>query len=117
MIRITAVLLIGLALGSAHAAPIYKCGPDGRTYSQVPCPEGTLLESSDPRTGAQRAEARRAIANERAAAAAAAAAKKAQAASAPQAAAAPKPAASVPAAAARPAQGTLAVKRPASAPK
>ena len=38
------------------------------TYSQVPCAGGTLVEAADPRTAAQRAEARRVAARERKAA-------------------------------------------------
>ena len=58
-----APLLLSLALLAAvpalAAPPIYRCGADGRTYSQVACPEGELIEASDPRTAAQRAEAKR----------------------------------------------------------
>lgn len=60
---------LGLALlaGSAAAAPIYRCG---NTYSQTPCPEGgKVVEATDPRSAAQRAEARRVAAAERKAAA------------------------------------------------
>jgi hypothetical protein len=41
---------------AAQKTPIYRCG---QTYTQTPCPEGHMIESSDPRTAAQRAEARR----------------------------------------------------------
>jgi hypothetical protein len=62
---------LGLALitiaGAAQATgAIYRCG--GRTYSQVPCSDGKLVEAADPRTAAQRAEAKRAQAVERKAA-------------------------------------------------
>lgn len=60
---------LGLALlgGSAAAAAIYRCG---NTYSQTPCPEGgKVVEATDPRSAAQRAEARRIAAAERKAAA------------------------------------------------
>jgi len=68
MTRFALALLLA-ATGSAHAAgAIYRCGPDGRTYSQAPCAEGTLMEASDPRTAAQRAEAKRMAAAERKAA-------------------------------------------------
>lgn len=64
------MLLLALALaaaGPAVAAPIYRCGS---TYSQVPCPEGgRVVEATDPRSAAQRAEARRLLAAERKAAA------------------------------------------------
>lgn len=64
------VLLIGLAAaGAASAAPIYRCGPDGRIYSQTPCADGTIIEATDPRTAAQRAEAKRIVEADRRAAA------------------------------------------------
>jgi hypothetical protein len=45
-----------LAAGSAGAQPIYQCGNE---YTRIPCPNGRVLDSSDTRTSAQRAEARR----------------------------------------------------------
>lgn len=60
---LTALFLF--AAGVAQAAPIYRCGPDGREYSQVPCAGGTVLEASDPRSAAQRAEAKRVAEQER----------------------------------------------------
>jgi len=54
--------LIMAALGAQAAQPVYRCGS---TYSQVPCPEGRIVEATDPRSGAQRAEARRIAALER----------------------------------------------------
>lgn len=60
-------LVLLLACGSALAAPIYRCG---KTYSQTPCPEGgAVVEATDPRSAAQRAEARRIAAADRKAAA------------------------------------------------
>jgi hypothetical protein len=44
---------------------IYRCGPNGTEYSQAPCPGGKLVESSDPRSAAQREEAIRVAAQER----------------------------------------------------
>ena len=60
-------LLFGLS-GAFAAAPIYRCGPDGRVYSQAPCADGRLIDAADPRSEAQRVEARRAVARERKAA-------------------------------------------------
>jgi hypothetical protein len=61
------LIVLAASAGVAQAAgPIYRCG--GGTYSQVPCAGGTLVEAADPRTAAQRAEARRAAAAERKAA-------------------------------------------------
>jgi hypothetical protein len=54
-----------LAAGAAQAQNIYRCGPGGTEYSQTPCPGGKLLESTDPRTAAQRAEAVRVAAKEK----------------------------------------------------
>lgn len=59
-------LLLALAGATAQAAgPVYRCGS---SYSQTPCPGGTQVEAGDPRTAAQRAEARRIAAAERTAA-------------------------------------------------
>ncbi|MFT3953462.1 MAG: hypothetical protein QM722_03365 [Piscinibacter sp.] len=61
-----AALLLALIGTTAQAAgPVYRCGS---SYSQTPCPGGTLVEAGDPRTAAQRAEARRIAAGERTAA-------------------------------------------------
>jgi hypothetical protein len=53
------------AAANAVGAPIYRCGPGGKTYSQVPCADGTIVEATDPRTAAQRAEAKRFVEAER----------------------------------------------------
>ena len=61
--------LMSLALPAAYAAaPIYRCGPDGRVYSQMPCAGGRLIDAADPRSEAERAEAHRVAAGERKAA-------------------------------------------------
>ena len=41
------------------AAEIYRCGPNGSTYSQTPCADGRRIEINDARSDEQRAEARR----------------------------------------------------------
>ena len=50
------ILLIGAGLATAQT-PVYRCGPDGRAYSQQPCPGGTQFDAADPRNAAQRAQA------------------------------------------------------------
>jgi len=55
-----AAILLSAAL--AAQAQVYRCG---QTYSQKPCPDGKLIDSSDPRSAAQRAEAKRAVAKEK----------------------------------------------------
>lgn len=46
-------------LGLAVAQPVYRCGPDGSTYTQAPCPAGTghEVDVADPRNAAQWSEA------------------------------------------------------------
>lgn len=58
-----ATLLLAGACAAASAAPVYRCG--GGTYSQTPCPGGTMVDATDPRSAAQRAEARRVAAAEK----------------------------------------------------
>ncbi|MFL6661640.1 MAG: hypothetical protein ACJ8G7_05630 [Rhizobacter sp.] len=64
MIRLVLLLflLLPMAAVTATATPIYRCG---QTYSQTPCAGGKLIDSADPRTAAQRAEARRASEREK----------------------------------------------------
>lgn len=57
-------LLLALAGADAAAQKVYRCGPDGREYSQAPCPAGRELDVSDTRSEAQRREAREAAAGE-----------------------------------------------------
>ena len=59
------IVALGLgmaALGAQAGPPVYRCGS---TYSQVPCPEGRIVDATDPRSAAQRADARRIAARER----------------------------------------------------
>jgi hypothetical protein len=60
---LSALLSMGMSLASTvDAQVIYRCGT---TYSQAPCLDGKVLESTDSRTAAQRAEAQRAATSER----------------------------------------------------
>jgi len=43
--------------GSLQAQTVYRCGPDGRVYSQSPCPQGRAVDVSDERSTEQRAAA------------------------------------------------------------
>lgn len=40
-----------------QAQTVYRCGPDGRVYSQTPCPQGRAVDVSDQRSAEQRAAA------------------------------------------------------------
>ena len=57
-----ATLMLFLAMPGVNAQPVYRCGS---VYSQTPCPNGKVVEATDPRTAAQRVEARRVVADER----------------------------------------------------
>ncbi|WP_119152931.1 hypothetical protein [Caldimonas tepidiphila] len=44
--------------GEARAQEaVYRCGPDGRSYSQTPCEGGRRVEVGDPRSPQQQVEA------------------------------------------------------------
>ena len=51
------LMALGLASARADAQTVYRCGPDGREYSQRPCPAGTgrEVDVADPRSEAARA--------------------------------------------------------------
>jgi hypothetical protein len=66
MIRTGLLVALLFGAGVADAATtIYRCGPGGREYSQRPCADGTVVEGTDGRTAAQRAQAARAIEQEK----------------------------------------------------
>ena len=45
-------------IAPAAAADVYRCGPNGSTYSQTPCAEGRRIELIDARSDEQRLQAR-----------------------------------------------------------
>ena len=55
-------VLVALVSASSpgRAATVHRCGADGRTFSQTPCPagEGRAVEVADDRDAGQRAQAR-----------------------------------------------------------
>lgn len=59
--KFVAALLLCLVVPGSQAQTIYRCGNE---YTRIPCPQGKVVEASDPRTGAQRAEASRVAADE-----------------------------------------------------
>lgn len=62
------ILLLALACAlapAAQAAKVYRCGPDGRTYSQTPCPAGQEVPVADPRSAEQQREAAQAASREK----------------------------------------------------
>jgi len=58
----SACLLLAMACPAQADGPVYRCGNE---YSRQPCPGGRIVEATDPRSAAQRAEARRIAAEDR----------------------------------------------------
>ena len=58
------ILVLGAGIAAAQT-PVYRCGPQGREYSQLPCPGGTQFDAADPRNAAQRAQGEQAAERER----------------------------------------------------
>ena len=51
-------VLLALSLQSAVAQQVYRCGADGRTYQNAPCPQGKAVDVADPRSAEQQKSAR-----------------------------------------------------------
>lgn len=62
LIRVCLLLVVVLVASAQPAAgqatKVYRCGADGRTYSQTPCPAGSAVDVADPRNKNQQREAR-----------------------------------------------------------
>jgi hypothetical protein len=59
---VTSCVLALCVAGAASAAPpqtVYRCGPDGRVYSQTPCADGRPVTIDDPRSAQQQQQAAR----------------------------------------------------------
>lgn len=50
--------LLAALIVNAQAQTIYRCGADGRSYSQTPCSGGAAVDASDARSDRERREAR-----------------------------------------------------------
>ena len=60
-----ALLLLCAGLAADAATTIYRCGPDGKEYSQRPCLDGKVVDGTDGRTAAQRAAAAKMVEQEK----------------------------------------------------
>ena len=63
MHRIAALAL--LAAGLAQAQPVWRCGPEGRSYGDAPCADGRAVEVADARSAEQLQAARQVAARDR----------------------------------------------------
>jgi hypothetical protein len=57
-------LLLLCAGGAAAQTQVYRCGADGRSYSQAPCTGGRAVEVADRRSAQQAAHAGQAVQRE-----------------------------------------------------
>ncbi len=63
--QMIAALALALPLVAMAQQTVWRCGADGRTYSQTPCAEGRALEALEARPAADIAQAQQAAASER----------------------------------------------------
>lgn len=61
MKTLTFALMLACAVARAAEPSVWRCGTEGRSYSDSPCPGGQLVAVADPRSELQRAEARDAV--------------------------------------------------------
>ncbi len=60
-----ALLLLAAATGaSAASQKVFRCGPDGRIYSQTPCKDGYAVDAADKRSAEPRKAAEDAVKRE-----------------------------------------------------
>jgi hypothetical protein len=57
-------MLLAPQVGQAASQQVYRCGPEGRTYSQTPCKDGYAVNTDDARTAEQRKAAEAAVKRE-----------------------------------------------------
>ncbi|URI10582.1 hypothetical protein MW290_16405 [Aquincola tertiaricarbonis] len=56
-----ALCALSLLTATAAESTVYRCGPQGNHYSQLPCQDGRALTLDDARSEAQRSAAERSI--------------------------------------------------------
>jgi len=61
----TALMLLAAGAGAGAAEQkVFRCGPDGRLYSQTPCKDGYEVDAADKRSAEQRKAAEDAVKRE-----------------------------------------------------
>ena len=58
-------LVLMIAVGAVQAQSVWRCGADGRSFSDVPCREGQTVELSESRPAADLASARQQAARDK----------------------------------------------------
>lgn len=64
--RVITLLCALLMCASVQAQTVYRCGPESRVYSQIPCPQGRVVDVSDERSPEQRVVAEARVRDDRA---------------------------------------------------
>ena len=62
-LALTALLLMP-PIGQAASQQVFRCGPEGRTYSQTPCKDGYEVNTDDARSAEQRKAAEETVKRE-----------------------------------------------------
>ena len=65
MIRTALTALLVAASAGASAQTVWRCGAEGRSYSDAPCPGGQTVAVADPRSSAAVAAARAVVQRDR----------------------------------------------------
>lgn len=65
MIRTVLTLLLAATAAHASAQTVWRCGADGRSYSDAPCPGGQAVAVADARSSADVADARAVVQRDR----------------------------------------------------
>lgn len=58
-------LMLMLMASATEAQTVWRCGPDGRTYADAPCPGGQVVAVADPRSAADVAAAKAVVQQDR----------------------------------------------------
>jgi hypothetical protein len=66
MTKSWSLLLVLLIAGPLNAQTVWRCGPEGRTYSDRPCTDGSTVAHTDKRSDAEVRAAREVVARDQA---------------------------------------------------
>ena len=66
MMKTWSLMLVLLLAGPLNAQTVWRCGPEGKTYSDRPCTDGSTVGNSDKRSEAEVRAAREVVARDQA---------------------------------------------------